>query len=325
MKFKTKRFIFGNKGVRATRDKLKSIRLRGGEISLYSLFSLLFKKVRDDEIIERANAVAFSFTIALFPLILFLFALVPLIHDFIPEVDQSSIMEFVSQWMPEQMFVVVESTILDIVGKSRGGLVTFGALMALFLASNGMVSLMNAFNSIYKTKENRSFFKQRFIAFALIFMLAGVMILSIILLVVGQVILGLINDTIIDINDLGFNINQVLILRFFVLFAVFWIAIAAIYYFAPAVNFKWRFFSVGSFIATSLSLVISYVFSYYVANFGTYNKLYGSIGVMLALMIWLFLFSVVLLVGYEINASIHQLRYKEEIDRLKEDILKKVH
>ena len=225
MKFKTRRKLLENRRVSAVRRRLKNTRIRGGSVTLYEVLFVFFKKIKDDDIIERANAVAYSFTIALFPAILFLFALVPLIHEVIPEIDEHSIMGFVSQWMPENMFSVVESTILDIVGKSRGGLLTFGALLALFLASNGMVSLMNAFNSIYQTKENRSFFRQRMIAFGLIFMLTGVMMLSIILLVVGQVVLGLISDMIINIDELPININQVLILRFIVLFFVFFIEI----------------------------------------------------------------------------------------------------
>lgn len=318
MKFKARRRFLKYNKVQSIRKWLKDTTMKKGQISLYEVLFVFFRKMKEDEIIERANAVAYSFTIALFPAILFLFALIPLIHEVIPEVDQQSILDFVSQWMPENMYSVVESTIIDIVGKSRGGLLTFGGLMALFLASNGMVSLMNAFNSIYQTKENRSFFKQRMIAFGLIFMLTGVMVLSIILLVVGQVVLGLITENLIDFNNLPINVNQVLILRFIVLFLVFFIAISSIYYFAPAVHFRWRFFSLGSTVATLTSLVISYVFSNYVANFGTYNKLYGSIGVMLALMIWLFLFSVVLLVGYVINASIHQVQYQHSIKELKE-------
>jgi membrane protein len=319
MKFKHRRKLLQYQPYSRFRNRLKRISFKGGNITLYEVLVVFFKKIKDDEIIERSNAVAYSFTIALFPAIIFLFALVPVIHSIIPEVDLDNIMDFMSQWMPQNMFSVIESTIRDIIGKSRGGLLTVGALLALYLASNGMVSLMNAFNSIYKTKENRSFLRQRMIAFGLIFMLGGVMVLSIVLLVVGQVILGLISDLVIDIDSLPININQVLILRFFVLSIVFLIAIASIYYFAPAVHFRWHFFSVGSIVATTFILLMSYVFSYYVANFGTYNKLYGSIGVMLALMIWLFLFSIVLLVGYVINASIHQVQHMHKIIELKKE------
>ena len=303
------------------RRRLRRVSLRGGATTLWEVLHVLYHKLKQDEILERANAVAFSFTIALFPAVIFLFALVPVIHDFIPQVDSNTILDFISNWMPENMYSVVESTLTDILGKSRGGLLTFGAALALFLASNGMVSLMNAFNAIYQTKENRSFLKQRAIATGLILMLSFVMFLSIILLVVGQILIGLIDELVVDLEQLPFNINQVLILRFVVLFLVFFIAISSIYYFAPAVHFKWKFFSFGSIIATLLALLASYVFSFYVANFATYNKLYGSIGVMLALMIWLFILSVVLLLGYEINASLHQVEHEHRIAELKEEQL----
>jgi len=299
------------------RRRLRRVTFKDGTITLWEILRVFFKKVGQDEIIERASAVAFSFTIALFPAVIFLFALIPVIHEFIPQINTEGIMQFISQWMPDNMYSVIETTIEDIVSKSRGGLLTFGAALALFLASNGMVSLMNAFNAIYKTKENRSFLKQRAIATGLIIMLSTVLLLSIGLLVVGQVLLGLIKDLVIDVDQLPFNINQVLILRFIVLFLVFLIAISSIYYFAPAVHFKWRFFSLGSILATLLALMISYVFSFYVANFGTYNKLYGSIGVMLAMMVWLLLLSVVLLVGYEINASLHHVQHEHKIAALK--------
>lgn len=86
---------------------------------------------------------------------------------------------------------------------------------------------------------------------------------------------------------------------------VFFFAISFIYYFGPAVHYNWKFFSVGSFVATLGCLGVSYVFSYYITNFGTYNKVYGSIGVLIALMIWVQLITIVLLFGYEINASLH--------------------
>ncbi len=317
MKFKTKKRLVKSKRFIRLRRHLKDINFIQGQFTLYEILFVFFKKIKDDDILERANAVAFSFTIALFPAVIFLFALIPMVHELIPAVDNQGILDFMSTWMPANMFSVVESTITDILSKSRGGLLTFGALLALFLASNGMVSLMNAFNSIYKTKENRSFLRQRVIATGLILMLSGVLVLSIVLLVVGQILLGLIAELVIDISEYGIDINQVLILRFIVLFIVFLIAISAIYYFAPAVHFRWQFFSVGAVFATLISLLISYVFSYYVVNFGTYNKLYGSIGVMLAMMVWLFLFSVVLLVGYEINASIHTVQHLHKINALK--------
>jgi membrane protein len=103
---------------------------------------------------------------------------------------------------------------------------------------------------------------------------------------------------------------------------VFFLVIASMYYFGPAIHYNWRFFSIGSTVATFLILGVSYGFSYYITNFGTYNKVYGSIGVLIALMIWIQLITIVLLAGYELNASIHDSRRKESIRQARKVIKK---
>jgi membrane protein len=148
----------------------------------------------------------------------------------------------------------------------------------------------------------------RLVATALTINLAVVLFLAVILLVVGQFVLDYVVTHLAELQALDidrFTVYLILVLRFIVIFIVFFLVIATIYYFGPAIHYNWKFFSIGSFIATLLSLAISYGFSYYVTNFSTYNKVYGSIGVLIALMIWVQLITMVLLFGYEINATIH--------------------
>ncbi len=294
---------------------LKKIRFYKGEVSLYRIVKIFIEKVTNDEILERANGVAFSFTMAIFPAIIFLFTLTAYIHNFVPMVTQESIMAFFEQLMPESMYSTVASTIEDIIGNTRGGLLTFGALFSLLLATNGMMSLIKAFNSCYSTQEKRGFFKTRLTATALTVMLAFVLFLAIILLIIGQFALDFIMEFQLA-NLEGFEVFLIISVRFVVMFLVFFIAISFIYYFGPAVHYNWHFFSIGSLIATLSSLLTSYGFSYYITNFGTYNKLYGSIGALIGLMVWIYLISNILLVGYEINASVHQAHRTvgEELD-----------
>ncbi len=283
---------------------LKSIRFKGDKISLYFLIKTFIEKVQKDEILERANAVAFSFTMSLFPAILFLFTLIPFIHNFIPSVNSESIMEFMGTLMPESMFETVESTVQDIVGKSRGGLLTFGALMALFLATNGTMSLMGAFYSRYQTIQKRGYIKKRLIAVGITLIMAFVLVLAILLLIGGQIAIDyLVEFAFFDLDS--YVIYLAKFVRLLVLFVVFAIAISSLFYFGAEVHQKWSFFSYGSTTATTLILFVSYVFSAYISSFGTYNKLYGSIGAMLAIMFWIMLVSIILLVCYEINASVH--------------------
>lgn len=287
-------------------EVLKRIKFKRYEgLTLYEVIVVFKEKITKDDIIDRANGVAFNFTLSVFPAIIFLFTLTPYIHQVVPEISKASILEFMGEVMPQSMYETVRSTVEDIVGNTRGGLLTFGALFSLYLATNGMMSLMKAFNACYKTTERRSFIKTRLVGTALTFMLALALMLASILLVAGNVAIQFVTD----LEWLDIQVYQFYILyfvRFLVLFVVFFLAISFIYYFGPAVHYNWRFFSIGSLIATALCMLVTYGFSYYVSNFATYNKLYGSLGVLIALMIWQEILSIVMLVGYEVNASIHQ-------------------
>jgi membrane protein len=314
MKYKHKRLLLQWHPARIVLAWMKNIRFSNHEdVSLYRIVKRFLHNLQDDEIMDRANGVAFNFILAIFPAIIFLFTLIPYVTRYFPEINRDSIMGFLleiaeSGLMPASMYEVASTTILDIVSNQRGGLLTFGFLFALVLSTNGMLALMRAFNACYKTIENRSAFKTRLIATALTINMTIVLFVTVLLLIVGQLVLEYLLTNFQDITSFNisdFQVGIFFVLRFLTIFVTFSLAISTIYYFGPAIHYNWRFFSIGSFVATLLCLGVSYGFSYYITNFGTYNKVYGSIGVLIALMIWVQLITVVLLVGYEINASIH--------------------
>lgn len=318
MKYKYKRYIFRWNPAYTFIHWMRKIKFkRWDNVSLYKIMKLLVRNLKQDEILNRANAVSFSFILAIFPAIIFLFTLIPYISRIIPEVSSESIMAFLAELLPLSMYEVISSTVQDIISNQRGGLLTLGFIFSLYLATNGMMSLMSAFNACYKTNDRRSGLKMRLIATGLTLNLAFVFCLAIVLLVVGQLAL---NYALTNLNDFEvlsgidkFTVYMLFTLRFLVIFVVFFLAVSTIYYFGPAIHFNWRFFSIGSFLATLLILGVSYGFSFYITNFGTYNKVYGSIGVLIALMVWVQLVTVVLLVGYEINASIHNAAYMQAL------------
>jgi membrane protein len=318
MKFKTRKRLMAFPSVRPTRHWMKRVTLhRYGNISLYKFFGIFFHNIHEDEVFDRSNGVAYNFLLAIFPAMIFLFTLIPYITVYIPDVSNESIMQFLGEMMPSSMFTVVSSTILDIVSIQRGGLLTFGFIFAMYLATNGMMALMRAFNACYRTIEKRSYFTTRLTALGLTMMLTVVLTLAILLLVVGQIVIEYFNTHVhlLDALDLdNLSIYSLLLLRFVVVFIVFFVAISCIYYFGPAIHYNWNFFSVGSFLATLGCLGTSYGFSFYIANFASYNKVYGSIGTLIALMIWIQLITIVLMLGYEVNASLH---YSAKIDALK--------
>lgn len=311
MKYKYKKYILQLSPVWQLVRRLRNARFAKHEgVSLYRIAKCFMKNLHEDEISDRANGVAFNFILATFPAIIFLFTLIPYFTVYFPEITKESILIFIkdSNLMPASMYDVAATTVLDIVSNQRGGLLTLGFVFAMYLSTNGMMALMRAFNACYKTVENRSYWKTRVIALLLTFNMAISLVLAILLLVVGEFVLQYVTTNIHELNiDLDFSkVYLLLILRFVVIFVVFFLAISTIYYFGPAIHYNWRFFSIGSLIATLLCLGVSYGFSYYVTNYGTYNKVYGSIGVLIALMVWIQLITLVLLFGYEINASVHE-------------------
>ncbi|PIB34445.1 hypothetical protein BFP72_02925 [Reichenbachiella sp. 5M10] len=291
---------------------LKTTRLNKRRTTLYNAIVIFLDSILDSRLLTMASGVAFSFTLAIFPSIIFIFTLIPYIHSVLPHIDADSIMNFMSNVMPDNMFRAATDTIEDIVSNKREGLLSFGVLFALVLATNGMHSLMTAFNSIYKTVDRRSFLKTRLIATALTLMMAFVLFLSIFLLVVGKAFLAHLSDT--SFFRAEYIYHLIVLLKYGIIAASFFIAISLIYYFAPAIKDRWTFFSAGTVFSAGSCVAASYAFSYYINNFSTYNKFYGSLGMLIALMIWLYLLSIILLVGFEYNASVDRAVHSDKIE-----------
>jgi len=279
----------------------KRLYLVGNTVTYYSVFKIFRTKLREDEIFERSLAVAFSFTIASFPLIIFLFTLLPYINAWIPEIDSEKILIFLQNIMPENMFSITKNTILDLVETKRGGLLSFGVISSIFLSSNGFNTLIKTFNSCHRIRENRSFYETRLIAMLLTFIFFIVTIVAIVLSTLGDFIINIILEYNVFKDVEYYTIN---IYKLISLFISFYLLITSIFYFAPVKHNKWTFISSGSIISTIGCIIISLAFSYYIINFPTYNKLYGSIGILIAYMGWVYVISSIILVGFEWNTSI---------------------
>lgn len=310
MKFSILRKLLRFRTLRFLIIRLKRMRIsRYANHSMYEITRGFLINLKEHEILNRANAVAFNLTLAIFPAVIFLFTLIPYISIYFPEINQDNIMAFLATMLPRNMYETISETVLDIVSIQRSGLLTIGFVSALFLATNGMMSMIHAFNACYKTTEIRGIWRIRLTSTLLTLILAAVLLLTMLMMIVGQLVLDYIGAHLKDFRHLqvdAFSLLMFNMMRFAIVFAGFLLAISCIYYFGPSVHYNWNFFSWGSLVATVGSLAVSYGFSAYISRFGSYNKLYGSIGVLIALMIWIQLLSVVLLAGYEINATLHQ-------------------
>lgn len=273
-------------------------------VPIYNLAKFILEETRNDALNARANSMAFSFFLSLFPSIIVLFTLLaytPLYESF-DETLQNSITEV----MPGTAGKLVFKTIQDIATIPRSGLLSFGFFLAIFFSSNGMMSLMRGMEKEYKsTFRRRNGWEKRFTAIKLVFILGFVLIASVVLVILGNTILnfifGLVKfDWLTKTLLFGF--------RWVVILLLFYTGISLVYRFGAATRRPIPFLNSGSVLATILSILSSWAFSFYVDNFGSYNRIYGSIGTLIVLMIWIQLNCFIILVGFELNAGIAVIR-----------------
>ena len=269
--------------------------------SVYILYKVILRKSQRNELLARADGVAFNFTLSVFPFLIFLFTLIPYIP--VQGLDKQ-IMDFLSEVLPQGIYQEAAPTISDIVRRPRGNLLSLGAILALYGGTAGMMALMNAFNKMYRTLENRGFVRTRLTAIGLTLLLVLVMLVGIVFIIAGQLVLDWLKAK----AWIDSTWTYVLLrgLQYLVVMGVFVVGVSAIYFIAPALHKRWRFISPGSVIASSLIILVTQAFSFYISNLASYNRLYGSLGTFIAMMVWFLLISIILLLGFEINASLDE-------------------
>ena len=282
--------------------KAKKITLPGFDrMPLYDVMVFFWRSIVDGALTTRASAIAFSFFVALFPAIIFLFTLIP----YIPiENFQNELFLLIQDMVPANTFIAIKETVLDILTRQRGGLLSLGFLMAFVFSTNGFASMMSAFDASLHSFERRTWIGQRLIALLLLAILSLLVTVAIALITSGQHVINYLalNGYLRD----QFTIFMLSVGKWVVIVFLFFIANSFLYYLAPAKKTKWRFVSAGGTLATILSVITFIGFSYYINNFGQYNKLYGSIGTLLVILLLMYILALILLVGFELNASINE-------------------
>ncbi|AFM05267.1 putative membrane protein [Bernardetia litoralis DSM 6794] len=273
------------------------------EFNLYLILGIFFSKIQKDAVPDRASGIAFNLTLAIFPFVIFLFTLIPYLQ--IPDLEERIFTEL-NAIVPNGIYAFIDTTIYDIVSKQRGGLLSFGFVAALFAATSGTVGFMDAFSRSQRIIDKRNFFHKRVTALSLTLIFTVLLLLTIILIIVGEHLLNLlIVKGFMSQNGLYYSIQ---ILRYIVAFLIILLTISMLYRFAPALKIPWRTYGVGAVLASFSCVLVSVGFSSYINYFNTYNKLYGSIGAFIGFMFWLFAISLVVLFGFEINVSIEKSR-----------------
>ena len=286
-------------------DFLKVIKPPGfNGFSFYDLLEMYVIGIVKGTLSSRAGSISFSFFMALFPFLLFVLNLIPFIDSIIPIQNfDETVLSYMELFIPKETQGFFSDIFNDIRNKPRGGLLSSVFLLSVILTANGVSSIFVGFEVSYHVKLERNFFRQYIYALAVSVLLAFLLLMAVVIFFYFEFyILQNLNNLI--PNEINWiRISQGLFFSFLT-----YISVSILYYFGTIEGRKTRFFSPGALMTTLLFLITTYGFGSYIDNFSTYNQLYGSIGALLIFLLYIWINATILLLGFELNATLSRLK-----------------
>ncbi len=275
-------------------------------MSLYDVLEMYIIGIVKGALTTRAGGIAFSFFMAVFPFMLFILTLIP----YIPiEGFQDGLFSFIKEILPPRTFEAVNSVIIDIIKNQYGGLLSFGFLGSIFLMTNGVNAIFGGFEYSYHVTDVRNIFRTYFISLGVSLLMSLFLIITVTLLILYQVALSKIDETswlhTSDLNLFYLGKNTLFLVMIFTI-------VSLLFRYGTTQGKETKFFSAGAILTTVVSLFTFYLFGIYVVKFAQYNQLYGSIGTLLILMLFIWLNAIILLLGFELNASLYSLKKRNK-------------
>lgn len=301
MSFKTKRFIVNFPGALFLKRMFQKIIIPGlNGLSFFDLVIMYLEGIVKGAFSTRAAAISFSLFLSLFPFLLFLLNLIP----FIPiENFQEEFIGFIDNLLPPNTSTFFDNIITDIVKNKRGGLLSTTFVLSMFLMTNGINAVFSGFKNSFHTKISRNFLRQYSVAFGVAIVVALFLIFTVCITLYFTYLVNTYDKFIIGDALFWLKFGQIV---FFI--SMIFIIMSTLFYFGTREGKAFRFFSPGAILTTLLIIATTYVFSFYINNFSRYNEVYGSIGALLILMLYIWLNANLVLLGYELNASIIKLK-----------------
>ena len=281
---------------------LKSIPLSKNAFSLYDLLELYISGLIKGTLTHRASAIAYSFFLAIFPFLLFILNLIPYISIDHFQVD---FWVFIDGLLPPGTHQFFSDIFFDIAEKRRGSLLSSVFFLSIFLMTNGIMAIFGGFEFSYHIQLTRTYVKQYLYAL-MVAIILSLLVLFVVITFMGYEIylvpyleeINFLtdNETLLKVSKLGF------------VAVMTYIATSILFYFGTIEGRESKFFSVGSTFTTILFGVTTYLFGIYIENFSQYNQLYGSIGALLIFLLYIWINSNILLLGFELNATLLKLK-----------------
>ncbi len=276
-------------------------------LSLYDLMEIYVIGIAEGALTYRAAAISFNFFMALFPFALFILNLLP----FIPiENFQYDFLLFVEDSVPPQTYKAIALIINDILSNSNSGLLSTGFLLSVLFMSNGLNAILGGFESSHHVLTKRSFLRQFMVSLALSFVLSFLLLFTVATIVAFEVFIQTLKIKYL-FSD---KISLVETGRYVFLILMILSTVSILFKFGTKDSRKRRFITTGSIFTTILAIVLSYFFGIWVVQFSQYNELYGSIGTLLIIMIYIWINCMILLLGFELDATIERVKRKSLFD-----------
>lgn len=309
--------LIANTRSRKTVNLAKRLTIPGFEgIPIYDVVVFFSKGIQKGALTTRASSIAFHFFLASLPALIYFITLLPIlpIHDL-----KDSLLSLFFSILPEEVYTVMENTINELFIK-RTGLQFFGIVIALFFATNAVNGMIQAFNATYHSLETRTWLQRRGIAAALVVIMFFLVTIALSLILFGRMTIDLLVDH--EYITTRFTEYIIKVTKWFVIIALTYFALSFLYWLGPSRKMKWKFYSAGSTLASILVISTSLIFSFVMNNFGQFNKFFGSISTLIIILLWIYLNSIALLIGFELNASIKNaklINYPDPDDDIIED------
>lgn len=270
-----------------------------GGVPLYDVLVYFIRGFTQVNLIDRAASVAFNVFLALFPMILFLFTLIP----YLPlQGITTELMDALQRILPPGTYESVASTINEIMSIEHGGLMSIGLLMAFYFSTSAVSSFFRGFNMGDKEFGQIPFLKLQFFSILVMLMFVVLLLLSIVMITKGGYLLTIIFSKIHLYSS--FEVFLINLARWLIVIFALMVAISLLYYFGNPHSKRFKLFTPGTFLFTGLFIVGTVLFNFYISNISTYNILYGSIGCLIIFVMWIYFNCILILIGYELNKSI---------------------
>jgi membrane protein len=302
---------------RKTVNTAKRITIPGFEgIPIYDVVVFFVRGLQKGALTTRASSIAFHFFLASLPALIYFITLLPILP--IPNLE-SSLLSLLYSILPEEVYNVLESTITDMFIR-RTGLQFFGIVIALVFATNAVNGMIQAFNATYHSLETRTWWQRRGVAAFLVVIMFFLVTIALSLILFGRMGINLLVEN--ELINTRFTIYIIRLTKWIVIIALIYFALSFLYWLGPSRKMRWKFYSAGSTLSSILVIGTSLIFSAVMNNFGQFNKFFGSISTLIIILLWIYLNSVALLIGFELNASIKNaklINYPDPDDDIIED------